>query len=69
VNDITQHYRYQRILVEAAQYRVLRQIFESDPKVSSVTAELLAKCFRSYRDDAAFLHGIAHRQGGHPVPV
>jgi hypothetical protein len=30
MDDITKHYRFQRILYEAAQYRVLRRIFDSD---------------------------------------
>jgi hypothetical protein len=30
MDDITNHYRFQRILYEAAQYRVLRRIFDSD---------------------------------------
>jgi len=30
MDDITKEYRFQRILHEAAQYRVLRRIIESD---------------------------------------
>jgi hypothetical protein len=59
--DITQHWRFQQLLLEAAQYQCLRQIFESDPKIGPATAELLARCFRGYRDDAAILRGIAHQ--------
>jgi hypothetical protein len=61
MNDITQCYRFQRILVEASQYRVLPQIFESDPSVGPATAALLRDCFRTYRDDAADLREIANR--------
>jgi hypothetical protein len=53
--DMTQHYRVQRLLVEAAQYRVLHQIHESDPNVSPKTAALLRDCFRICRDDAEAL--------------
>jgi hypothetical protein len=53
--DMTQHYRVQRLLVEAAQYRVLHQIYESDPSVGPRTAALLRGCFRIYRDDAEAL--------------
>jgi hypothetical protein len=60
MNDITQHYRFQRILVEAAQFRVLHQIYEADPNVSPGTAALLRDCFRAYRDDPAALHEFAH---------
>jgi hypothetical protein len=30
MDDITKSYRFQRILHEAAQYRMLRQIFDAD---------------------------------------
>ena len=60
MNDITQHWRFQQVLIEAAQYVTLRRIWEADPKVGPETAKLLAKCFNSYRDDAAALHKIAH---------
>ena len=30
MDDITKNYRFQRILHEAAQYRMLRQIFDAD---------------------------------------
>jgi hypothetical protein len=59
MNDITQNYRFQRILVEASQYRTLRQIFNADPKVSPQTAALLRDVLASYRDDAGFLHEVA----------
>jgi hypothetical protein len=60
MNDITQYYRFQRILVEAAQFRVLHQIYESDPSVGPGTAALLRNCFRTYQDDPAVLHEFAH---------
>jgi hypothetical protein len=53
--DMTQQYRLQRLVMEAAQYRVLHQIYRSDPGVSPKTAALLRDCFSSYRDDAEAL--------------
>jgi hypothetical protein len=57
MNDVTQ-YRLHRLVTEAAQYRVLRQIYENDPNVGPRTAALLRDCFRTDRDDAAFLRGF-----------
>jgi hypothetical protein len=57
MDDKTQHYRVQRILVEAARYQVLHQIYKSDPSVGPKTAALLRDCFRVYRDDAEELRG------------
>jgi hypothetical protein len=34
MTDLTKHYRYQRILIEAAQYRTLRQVLKADPEVT-----------------------------------
>jgi len=34
MNDITQHWRFQQVLIEAAQYVTLRRIWEADPKVA-----------------------------------
>jgi hypothetical protein len=31
--DITNTWRFQRILVEAAQFRTMRQIIDADPKI------------------------------------
>jgi hypothetical protein len=54
-----QTYRLSRVLAEAAQFRVLRSIYERDLNVDSRTAATLRECFKSYRDDAKLLHGIA----------
>jgi hypothetical protein len=52
-----------RILVEAALYRTVREIYNSDPGVGPHTATLLGDCFRSDRDDAALLQGkVRHRR-------
>jgi hypothetical protein len=59
MNDITKHYRYQRLLVEAAQYRTLRQIFRSDPQLGAKTAAILREVFNADQDDAEYLHRIA----------
>jgi hypothetical protein len=59
--DITEHFRVQQILVEAAQYRTLRAIYASDPNVGPGTASLLRQCFAMHRDDAGDLHEFAHR--------
>jgi hypothetical protein len=54
MNDITKHYRFQRIMIEAAQYRMLREIFKTDPAVDVKTASLLRDIFASDRDDVAY---------------
>ena len=59
MNDITKHYRYQRLLVEAAQYRMLRQIFRTDPQLGTKTATLLREIFKADQDDAEFLYRVA----------
>jgi len=53
--DITKHYQFQRILIEAAQYRTLRQVFKADPQVSAGTAALIREIIVSDRDDVAFI--------------
>jgi hypothetical protein len=55
MNDITKHYRFQRILVEAAQYRSLRQVFKADPEVTSQTAATIRDILAADRDDFAFI--------------
>ena len=55
MSDITQSFRFQRILVEAAQYRTLYELYKSDPNVGPGTATLLRDCFRADRDDARAL--------------
>jgi hypothetical protein len=59
MTDLTKHYRYQRILIEAAQYRTLRQIFKADPEVTPQTAAMLRNILTSDRDDAAFMNEAA----------
>jgi hypothetical protein len=60
MNDITKHYRFQRILVEAAQYRSLRQVFKADPEVNSQTAGIMRDIFAADRDDFAFVKEAVH---------
>jgi hypothetical protein len=60
MNDITKHYRFQRILVEAAQYRSLRQVFKADPGVGSQTACIMRDILAADRDDFAFVQEAAH---------
>jgi hypothetical protein len=60
MNDITKHYRFQRILVEAAQYRSLRQIFKADPDVNSKTAAIMRDILAADRDDFAFVKDAAY---------
>jgi hypothetical protein len=55
MNDITKHYRFQRILVEAAQYRCLRQVFKADAEVNSQTAAIMRNILAADRDDFAFV--------------
>jgi hypothetical protein len=57
--DITKHYQFQRILIEAAQYRTLRSILKADPEVSPGTAAILRDILVADRDDAAFMNEIA----------
>jgi hypothetical protein len=59
MNDITQ-YRIHRLITEAAQYRIMRRIYDADPNVGPGTAALLRDCFRTDRDDAAFLREISN---------
>jgi hypothetical protein len=59
MNDVTKHYRFQRILVEAAQYRTIRQVFKADPEVTPKTAALLRDVLAADRDDAAFIKEVA----------
>jgi hypothetical protein len=60
MNDITKHYRFQRILVEAAQYRSLRQVFKADPEVNSNTAGIMRDILAADRDDFAFIKEAVH---------
>jgi hypothetical protein len=59
-NDLTSNYRFQRIIAEAAEYRVLEQIYRSDPNVGPKTAALIRECFRAARDDPAELRRISN---------
>jgi hypothetical protein len=59
MTDVAQSWRLQRILVEAAAYRTLRSVYESDPAVGPSTAATLRACFAAHRDDAAALRRIA----------
>ena len=61
MNDITKHYRFQRILVEAAQYRCLRQVFKADADVNSQTAAIMRNILAADRDDFAFVKEEAVR--------
>jgi len=60
-NALTSNSRFQRIIAEAAEYRVLQQIYRSDPKVGPKTAALLRECFRAARDDPAELRRLASK--------
>jgi hypothetical protein len=53
--NITKHYQFQRILIEAAQYRTLRQVFKADPQMSANTAALIRDIIVSDRDDVDFM--------------
>jgi hypothetical protein len=55
MSDITNNYRFQRILIEAAQYRTLRQVFKADPAVTPKTAAIIRDVFIADRDDVAFI--------------
>ena len=61
MNDITKHYRFQRILVEAAQYRCLRQALKADAEVNSQTAAIMRNILAADRDDFAFVKEEAVR--------
>ena len=58
LSDPTDQYRYQRMLVEAAQYRTLRRIFKADPAITPPTASLIRDILADDRDDAIFVHKI-----------
>jgi hypothetical protein len=59
MNDLTCNSRFQRIIAEAAEYRLLQQIYRADPDVGPKTAALFRECFRAARDDPAELRRIA----------
>jgi hypothetical protein len=59
MNDITKHYRFQRILIEAAQYRSLRQVFKANPEVNPQTAAIMRDILAADRDDFAFVKEAA----------
>jgi hypothetical protein len=59
MNDVSKHYRFQRILIEAAQYRTLRQVFKADPEVTPKTAAIIRDVFVADRDDISFLRECA----------
>jgi len=60
MSDPTDQYRYQRLLIEAAQYRTLRRIFKTDPALTLPTANLIKSILGDDRDDAEFVHKITH---------
>jgi hypothetical protein len=49
------HFKHTRYLppmmAEAAAYRVLRQVYKSDPQLGPNTVDLLRECFKAHRDD------------------
>ena len=59
MSDITSNSRFQRIIAEAAEYRLLQQIYRADPQVGPDTAALFRECFRTARDDPADLRRLA----------
>jgi hypothetical protein len=59
MNDITQSYRFQQVLLEAASYRTLRSLYQADPKIGPGTVDLFQRLFRSDRDDAGEFRAIA----------
>jgi hypothetical protein len=59
MNDLTSNSRFQRIIAEAAEYRILQQIYRADPKIGPKTAALIRECFRAARDDPADLRKLA----------
>lgn len=59
--DITCNSRFQRIIAEAAEYRILEQIYRADPKVGPATAALFRECFRAARDDPRDLRRLVGR--------
>ena len=57
MRDLTQDYRFQRILIEAAQFRTLRAAYRADPS-GPVTTALFRETFSAHRDDPAILRDI-----------
>jgi hypothetical protein len=57
--DLTQNHYLQQILVEAAQYRTVRAIYQSDPDLGPNTAAILREVLRADRDDTRTLRKIA----------
>ena len=54
MSDVTQNLKFGRILVQAAAYRTIRAIYQSDPKLGPSTTAAIRECLRSYRDDHGF---------------
>ena len=48
------HYRFHRVVTDAAQFRMMQRIYDADPKASPRTVELLLDCLRAKRDDDVF---------------
>jgi hypothetical protein len=64
VEDFTRSCGFQRLLVEAAQFRLLRSVYESDPQIKPGTSALLRECFAAARrDDPGLMRSIAEGDG------
>jgi hypothetical protein len=59
------HYRFHRVVTDAAQFRMMQRIYDADPKASPRTVELLLDCLRTKRDDDAFVREMT--RGYEPV--
>ena len=62
MSDITSNSRFQRIIAEAAEYRIFEQIYRNDPSVGPRAAALFRECFRTARDDSAELRRQGRRR-------
>jgi hypothetical protein len=56
--DFNNNWRVQQILIESAQYRTLRAVYDADPKLSPGTVDVMRRCFQSHRDDPRALREI-----------
>jgi hypothetical protein len=61
MNDITQHFRFQRILVEAANWRTMCALLDSDPDLRPNIAALIREIRKRDCDDPRALREIAER--------
>jgi hypothetical protein len=62
MTDIMQNYRFQQLLMQAARYQTIRQVFKSDPSFGPKTATIIRDCLRADRDDVEVLRAALKKR-------